>query len=172
MSIIVKGGSSFEPAPEGAWQAVCVDVRDLGIVKSELWGNKPMVLITWEISEKMEDGRPFVASKRFTNSLHAKSSLHKFLVSWRGREFTADELNTGFDLEKLITAPCQLVVQHTSKDGQTYANVTAILRASKGQALKPSGKYVRWIDRPENKASKPAPDNPDYGESEAEDVPF
>jgi len=171
MSIVVSGGKSFDPPPEGAFAAVCVDVRDLGTVKSELWGDKQMVLITWELAEKMDDGRPFIATKRYNKSLHEKASLYKHLVSWRGKPFTAEELR-GFDLEKLLGAPCQVVIQHAEKEGVVYGNVQLVMRAQKGQALKPSGSFVRWQDRPENKQSAPA-GHPDYADSEPEEeIPF
>lgn len=171
MSIVVKGGKSFTPPPEGVWGAVCVDVVDLGVVKSELYGDKEKVRITWELSELMADGKPYIASKMFSKTLHERSSLYKFLTSWRGKTFSAEEL-TGFDLEKLLGAPCQLVVTHDERDGIVYGNITTVLKAARGQALKPSGSFIRHKDRLENQKNAPA-GNPDYADSEPEDmVPF
>jgi len=164
MSLIAKG-KSFTPPPEGVWPAVCVDVVDLGIVASQ-FGDKHKCKLVWELSESMDDQRPFLAMKQYTVSLHEKSSLHKDLKSWRGKPFTADELN-GFDVEKIIEAPCQLVITHEEKDGITYGNVTAILRANKKTALKPSGDYVRHKDRPENQ--KAGNGKPVQSEAEPED---
>jgi hypothetical protein len=145
-----------------------VDVVDQGIVTSQ-FGEKHKCRIVWELSESMDDQRPFLASKQYTVSLHEKSSLHKDLKSWRGKPFTPDELN-GFDVEKIIGAPCQLVITHEEKDGITYGNVTAILRANKKTALKPSGDYVRYKDRTENqkadngKSVQPEPEAEDDGD--------
>jgi hypothetical protein len=147
MSLIAKG-TSFTPPPEGVWSAVCVDVVDLGMVDSQ-WGSKHKCRLVWEISERMEDGRPFLASKQYSVSLHEKASLHKDLKSWRGKAFTAEELK-GWDLERVIGAPCQLVITHEEKDGMVYGNITAVMKSSKKQTITPSGKYVRVKDRAEN----------------------
>lgn len=149
MSLIAKSSGQFTPAPEGLWSAVAVDVVDLGVLKQEYNGKTRSVhkcRIAWEISEKMEDGRPFLIGKRYTLSLHPKASLHKDLKAWRGKAFTEEELK-GFDLEKVIGAGCQLMIAHEEKDGTTYANIMAITRVSKTSALTPSGKYIRVQDR-------------------------
>jgi len=177
MSLIAKG-TSFTPPPEGVWPAVCVDVVDLGMVQST-FGTKPKCRIAWEIAEKMPDGRPFIATKQYTVSLHEKATLHKDLKAWRGKAFTADEMK-GFDIEAVLGAPCQLVITHEEKEGLVYGNVTAILRAQKNGVLKPTGKYIRHKDRPENKKDAPAPetgdyDNPNYSEDDPitnDDIPF
>lgn len=177
MSLIAKG-TSFTPPPEGVWPAVCVDVVDLGTVESP-WGAKPKCRIVWEISEKMRDGRPFVATKQYTISLHEKANLHKDLKAWRGKSFTVEEMQ-GFDVEKVIGAPCQLVITHEEKDGLVYGNVTAILRAQKNGVLAASGKYIRYKDREENKKASTVADdsdydNPNYSEHDPitnDDIPF
>jgi hypothetical protein len=153
MSLIVKGGGTFTPAPEGVHAAVCVDVVDLGMVESQ-WGKRPKCRIVWEIEETMEDGKRFIVGKQYTLSLHQKSALFKDLKSWRGRPFTDEEL-AGFDLEKVIGAPAQLVIGHEDKDGTVYANVTAIIKATK--ALKPSGGYIRTKDRADAPQAAQAP---------------
>lgn len=150
--MIIKG-SDFVPAPEGVWSAVCVDVVDLGIVDS-VFGKKHKLKIVWEIDQKMEDGRPFLCQKRYNVSLHEKSTLAKDIKSWRGRPFTPEEFK-GFDIDKIIGAPCQLVIQHSENEGVTYANIMTIMKADKIK-LKPSGTYIRVKDRPDTKNGKPS----------------
>jgi hypothetical protein len=145
MVLIVKGTGDFVPAPEGLHSAVCVDLVDLGMQDTP-WGERHKVLLIWEVACCMEDGRPFTVRKRYTASLHEKSNLNKDLKAWRGRPFTAEEL-AGFDIEKILGAPCQVLVQHTEKDGSVYANVTAVMKAASGQKVVPSGQYVRVRDR-------------------------
>ena len=124
MAIIVKEPeSSFTPCPPGAHHAVCVDVVDLGTVETQ-WGMKPMVRLVWQVEETMPDGRPFFASQRFGASLHEKSTLRKFLESWRGKPLSADDLK-GLDLEKLIGVNALLNVVQTSKDGRIFSNIAA-----------------------------------------------
>lgn len=185
MSLVIKG-SEFIPAPDGLANAVCVDVVDLGMVDG-VFGTKHKVKVVWEIEAKMQDGRRFIVQKQYTASLHEKSNLAVDLKTWRGRALTTDEVK-GFDLEKIVGVPCQLVIVHAEKDGQVYANVQTVLKAS-ATKLTPSGNYVRVMNRPEqhgkpvnriaqNGARRPADDGPpepdeapEYGNQESE-IPF
>lgn len=181
MSLIAKSSGNFTPAPEGLWSAVCVDVVDLGTIKQEFKGkvrSAHKCKLVWEISETMDDGRRFLVSKWYTVSLHAKANLYKDLVAWRGKTFTADEL-MGFDVEKVIGIPCQLVIVHTEKDGSTYANVNTIMKPNKANSIQPGGTYVRVKDRPTEDKSNG--DSSSYTEEEFpeaiddlmyQDIPF
>ena len=144
------GGGDYSPAPAGVHQAVCCDVVDLGIVESEWQGQKKTahkVRIIWQLAELMEDGRPYTVSSRYTASLHEKARLRADLQSWRGRAFTAEELQQ-FDLEKLIGAGCLINVMHTSRNGKTYADIAAIMPlAARTPKLPISAGYVRVQDR-------------------------
>jgi hypothetical protein len=141
---------NYTPAPEGVHQAVCVDVIDLGLLKSafldekgnEKWQHK--INVVWQIAETRDDGKRFQLYKRFTLSLHEKAALRHDLESWRGRAFTSDEL-AGFDVEKLIGANCLVNVQHKkSADGtKTYANVVSVMPLIKGMAKMAAADYVR-----------------------------
>ena len=165
MALVVQQ-KSYTPAPEGIHAAVCVDVVDLGMKETQ-WGSKHKCRIVWELAAPMEDGRRFTIQQQFTVSLHEKSGLFKTLKAWRGRPFTAEEL-AGFDLEKVIGAPCQLVVTHAEEEGKTYANITAIMKADPKNRLPASGKYVRAKDREGYIASKSAA--AEHGDSYEEPV--
>lgn len=177
MAIVASKGSSFTPCPAGTFIAVCIDVEDLGIVKStygEKTKSQHKVNIIWEIEEKRDDGLPFRPRKRYTLSLHEKATLRKELESWRGRAFTEAELE-GFDVEALIGVPCMICIVQNAVKGQVYANVTAIMKAPKGMvppALDPS--YVRVQDRPNAESPATGDRGPDQSEWEASDsdVPF
>ena len=170
MSLYAERKQYAQP-PEGMWPAVCVDVVDLGLEASP-WGDLHKIRIVWELACKMEDGRPFTAGAKYTLSLGEKANLYKILKSWRGnKDFTADELRK-FDVENVIGKSCQLVITHTEKEGNIYGNVTAVLKPDPKNALKPSGKYTRVINRegsqpPRTKATpgdayeKPATRGPD-----------
>lgn len=153
----------FPVAPEGLHQAVCVDVVDLGMVDQTFEGKTKKVhkcRLVFEIEEKDPDtGKPLQASQFYTVSLHPESRLRKHLRSWRGRDFTDDELRS-FDLETLVGINGQIQVEHKpSSNGKTYANVTAIVKLGKGMvAMRPSPEYVRVKDRPpkENAAQSAA----------------
>lgn len=168
----IKNESNFTPAPEGVHNAVCVDIVDLGMIDG-VYGAKHKLNMVWEIEEQMPDKRlPFLVFKRYTASIHKKSTLRKDLNSWRGRDFTDEEAKE-FDLDKVIGAPCQLVIQHAVHEGTTYANVIAITKAK--VAMKPNGGYKRVKDRdgykPPTSTAAPAENNNDP-ELEADDIPF
>jgi hypothetical protein len=161
MGIIAKDSTShprvFIPCPSGVMSAVLVDVVDLGTVEKR-WRDQParfvrQVRLVWEVDELMMDERPFIVGRRFTLSLHKKSSLRSFLEAWRTKPFTDDDLRDGFDMEGLVGVPCLLSVIHESGyalDGTptTYARVVSAARLPAGMAAhRPAGHYVRMRDR-------------------------
>jgi len=71
-------------------------------------------------------------SREFTCSLSEKATLRHELESWRGRQFTKEELQ-GFDVMNVVDKPCMISVIHkTSGAGKTYAAITAITSLPKG----------------------------------------
>jgi len=134
-------GGDFELPPEGVHNAVCTKIIDLGMQESTYNGTtslKRKVLIEWELDEvTRKDGEPFLVASRYTLSLGKNAQLRKVLQSWRGKSFTKEEL-AGFDLEKVLGAPCQLQIVHNEAgNGNTYANVETIMPLGKG-APKPT----------------------------------
>lgn len=158
MALIAKdNGGNFELAPAGVHAAVCTRVIDLGLQLSPMYGKAlHKIMIGFEISEKMSDGRPFLISARYTLSLGIKATLRKDLESWRGRAFTKEELD-GFDLAKVLGAPCMLNIVH-SEDGK-YSNIKSIIPMPRGMpAIKPVGELLYfsiadWDDAVFNKLS-------------------
>lgn len=151
MPIIATAGDTreFTPAPAGLHQAVCVDVVDMGILEVTYAGvtkKQHKIRLVWQIDEPMEDGKRFIVQKRYTLSLHEKSTLRKELESWRGKAFTREE-EMGFDLERLIDVNCFLNIVHSQKEGKTYANVASVVPLKKGMPLIHSEGYIRVQDR-------------------------
>lgn len=137
MRVSGNGGTFQSPEP-GTWGAVCTRVIDLG-TQVTTWQSKQKkarkVLLAWELDQKMEDGRPFLATSRFTASIHEKATLSKFLEGWRGRAFTEEERN-GFELASILGQPCLLTLV---KNGD-YTNVVSAVKLPKGMApLAPAG---------------------------------
>lgn len=146
MSFIIKEGGNFKPTPEGICKAVCVDIVEMPNVTT-MWGTKDLIRLVWETDNLMDDGRPFLVTKRYTPSLNSKATLRKDLKAWRGKDFDSEEL-AGFDIDKLIGSSCQLVIVHAEgKDGNTYANISAVIKSK--DKLEMTGKYIRVKDRPE-----------------------
>lgn len=130
-------GGDFEKIEPGNYQAVAIGEFDLGIQR--VFDNKdqqekyvPQVRIVWEVNEKDKRGNNFIVTKTYRNSLHENANLRKDLVSWRGRDFTEDELR-GFDLSNIIGANCFLNIIR-SKDNK-YSNVDTVSPIPKGIPL-------------------------------------
>lgn len=123
------------PAPEGAHPARLVRILDLGTqVTPFVHEDKSPVVqrklsIAWELytDPRMEDGRPFMVSERFTRSLDPKSNLYGMLSGWLGKEFDKAREDGTFNLSSLLGRPCLVSVNHkTSKKGVTFASVGGI----------------------------------------------
>jgi hypothetical protein len=176
MPILAKKAPSYPVCPGGSHIGVCIDVVDMGMVKSN-YNGKPKtqhkIRIVWQTGETQENGKPFHVSKRYTLSLHEKSSLRKDLESWRGRAFTESELE-GWDVEGVLGAGAMLSVVQVAQNGNVYANVTAIMRPPKGMALPMiDTTYVRVQDRKtEDEAPGDGPPEHEEWVPTDDDVPF
>ena len=144
MPLIATAPSSqeFAPIDAGTYLARCVQVLDLGTQTTEWMGEIKQtrkVRLAFETPTetkvfKEENGeQPYMLSKEYTLSLGEKANLRADLESWRGKTFTAEELE-GFDLFTILGVPCMITVTHkTSKDGQkTFATITGISKIMKG----------------------------------------
>lgn len=126
----MSNDKKFDNPPPGTYGAVCYRVIDLGTQEVKWEGEtkyQRKVYIGFELDEKMEDGRPYVAGRKFTVSLHEKAALRQFLKGWRGRDFTDEEL-MGFNPQKLIGAPCMLSLVQSGD----YVNITSAAKLPKG----------------------------------------
>ena len=135
MSTIAKAGDGdFELPTAGAVVGRCYMVADLGTQDTSFKGTPKKthkVLLSWELAELMEDGRPFAISSRYTLSLFDQAILRQHLESWRGRGFTEAELE-GFDVKNVLGAYCMLSIIHNTENNKTYANVKGIMPVPKG----------------------------------------
>jgi hypothetical protein len=65
-------------------------------------------------------------SKNFTLSLAEKATLRKDLQTWRGREFTAEELR-GFSIDNVLGAWAMIAVTKAmGNNGKEYTNIANI----------------------------------------------
>lgn len=135
--------NSFETPPDGAFPARCYRFVDLGTQPKEWMGStsyKRMIMLSWELpTELMQDGRPFSIHQRFVWSMSEKSTLRKYLESWRGKKFVDSDFGEGgFNTEKLIGATCTLSIIHATKGDKTYANIGSVSRMMKGVEIGPA----------------------------------
>jgi hypothetical protein len=130
-----KGGKDFLPVPAGVHMAICTQVVDLGFQESFNKKYKPKrqvyikfeipgVQVKWE-KDGVEKVGPATTGRTFGLSISEMSNLRPFLVSWRGKDFTAAE-EEGFEITSILGKLCQLSIVHEpSKDGKkTYANIS------------------------------------------------
>ena len=140
MSLTVKETteSSFEPIPEGTYSAVCHLLVDLGVQHNKTFDSSSRkVMLGWLIPEETYVNKegfevPRAMYGTYTASIGKKAKLRSLLASWRGRDFTAEELDA-FNLRNIVGAPCLMNIIHTEgKDGKTYANIAGLMRLPKG----------------------------------------
>jgi hypothetical protein len=152
MALIAKesggGGGEFTPVPQGMHLARCYRVIDLGTQESSYLGtvkHLPKVMVLFEVHGEDDSGNPIVTakgepmsiSKNFTLSLGEMATLRKDLQTWRGREFTAEELR-GFELKNVLGAWAMIsVIKAMGANGKEYTNIAAIL--SVPPAIKKTG---------------------------------
>lgn len=150
----------YEQAPEGRFQAVCVDV--IGpFEKDTNWGRKRKVRLVFQISERGSDGKRLRVSREYTASMHPKAPLRETLEAWRGRRFTEEE-ERAVDLERLVGQNCEIQVMHkAAPNGDVWANIQAILPMRPGDIKLTPEDYVRDKDRPKQQGTR-----------EEDEVPF
>lgn len=172
MAIIAKDKGEIELIPADTQHGVCYSIIDIGTQPSNnpQFRPKRQVIFTWELPQvrgtferngKMEN-LPRAISRTMTLSLSPKSNMLPMLVSWRGRAFTAEELD-GFDITKILGANALLTIVHEKKTTGTYANVASVSKLMKGMTpLKPENPLVTFsIDDVKGKFSMP-PNIPDW----------
>ena len=132
MPLILPKQTEFVSVPAGSYSAVCYRVVDLGTQFSQFYQKAShKLVISWELDEKMTDGKPFSIHKRYTLSGGKNSALRKDLESWRGQAFTAEEFGT-FDIGVLIGKGCMIGVSTRTTEGHTYSDVSSIMKLPKG----------------------------------------
>jgi len=144
MALIAKADSngSFTPVPTGLHLARCYRIIDLGTQESEYMGVKKMlqkVMLQFEVHSEDENGNPTVTakgeplsiSKNFTLSLGEKATLRTDLKTWRGRDFTPEELR-GFELKNVLGVWCTLsIIKAMGRAGRKeYTNISGIMPVS------------------------------------------
>lgn len=145
------GGTNFKPLEAGTHAAVCTQIVGIGPQETG-FGLKEKIKIRFEVpAERVEwetDGEkhegPAVIWATYTASLNEKANLRKDLEAWRGRAFTAEELQ-GFELGNLLKVGCMISVVHRDHDGKTYANIASLARLPKGMdAPQPEGDVLMF----------------------------
>ena len=140
--------SKFDPIEAGSYAGRCVQVIDLGTHMEQFkWEEeeKPVrkIRLTFELPEELMTFKeekwpePRMIGIDFAYSFHKKANLRKFLETWRGREFTPEELK-GFDISKLLgVAGLVQVAQYTNNKWSMSAKISTVWVMPKGMTCAP-----------------------------------
>lgn len=143
MSIFAEdnGGKSIEPIKPGTHIARCVQMIHVGTITEEIQGKsttRNLVRLTFELPTELhvfdetKGAEPRFVSKEFTLSLNEKSTLRKFLDTWRGVPFTPEQAKK-FDVTNLLGVPCMLSVGlKVSGTGKQYNSIDGALAIPNG----------------------------------------
>jgi len=130
----------IEPLEAQSYPARCIQVIDIGVQYNVMADKyQRQVILVWEIpSETITiDGeeKPRIVSETYTLSLNEKAKLYSALVSWRGKQFTDEELK-GFDLNSVLDKTCLLdLCVKESKNGNKYNRVKGVSKGYKGMTV-------------------------------------
>lgn len=130
-------GSRIPPLEAGSYPAVCYGLIDLGEQYLERFDkSQHKVLILWEIPSETittdEGEKPRVQSQEYTMSLSDRANLRNVLESWRGVQFTEEELKA-FDMRDILGKPCMLsIINRAAANGNVYANISNVAKMPKG----------------------------------------
>jgi hypothetical protein len=136
-----KGSGTGVIAPAGSHVARCYSVVDLGShTEDGTFGinTNRKIRISWELPEELhvfkeENGpQPIAVHKEYNFVVGKKSNLRKDLGSWRGKEYTDEEIQH-VDIEKILGVTALLNIVHVvSQAGNTYAKIVGVSNPPKG----------------------------------------
>src|SRR4051812_36399030 len=138
---------SFRPCPEGVVQGILVDIIDLGMVTSSYQGETKTshkVNFVWQVDERKDDGARFLVFQRLTLSLHPKSTLRKIVETLRGKKFTDEEVEAGYELDELKgNSQALLTIIQNQVGDRVYANISGVAPLMKGMPKLEAEPYER-----------------------------
>jgi hypothetical protein len=157
----LSGGSSFpkrDPIPSGLHVARCVALYELGTIEESWQGQAKAqfkISVGFELPNQLMDftddknvvtRKPAMISQTFTLSAHEKSTLRKFMESWRGATYNDGEFEN-VDLSKMLGVGCMLNIIHNVKGEDTYANINQVMPVMPGIQVPPqfnASKYLAY----------------------------
>ena len=139
--------TSYEVCEAGVFPARCIQVVELGTHDNDYKGEiskRKELMIVFELSELMQDGRPFTVKWQGTNTLSDKGKLFKMLSEWRGRAFTPEELKQ-FALKNILDKCCMVnITKEVSKKGKEYNKLVSVMPLPKGMVC--ADRYNELVD--------------------------
>jgi len=164
--VVARTTQTYAPIPEGEYQAVCVDVIDLGRHLNEQYAQiQPKVALIFQLVD--EHGARHELAEWFTVSMGDKARLRAFLEQWRGRRYTPEQLAAGVPLDKLTGQNAYITVRHNRVNDKVFANAFNIRPLGKrdpaitatGYTRAPYWETVRAKAIPEDPSPEPDTDD-------------
>lgn len=127
LSLTPNSAPHVTDIPEETFPAICVGIFDLGTVHSDVFNSDSMkIQFVFEIPEvRNDEGFPATVTTRpETQSINPKSNLFRILQAWRGKSFSAKELEL-FDVKEFLGKPALVQVVHKHGDGARKGSVWA-----------------------------------------------
>lgn len=124
-------GGTFTPHPEGQYAMLCVDVVNLGVNVESFPGQEPRevakVAIVFASGDRQPDASLTLVTTEMTLSANEKANLRKFLESWRGKSYTAEQAEAGLPVNKLYGQSALVSIEHvTTRKGRKFAKIASI----------------------------------------------
>lgn len=124
MSLVIKD-RVFEVANEGLHNAQITRVEDLGVVDTNFGAKDKVRIVFAMLDQKDAEGKPVEVWMSATKSLHAKSTLGKFLASMKISAVGE------FDLNDIVGKKLQVVIVQKESEGKTFANIATVIAPRK-----------------------------------------
>jgi len=140
MKVSAGNNGDFQQPEPGTYLARCIRITDIGTQSGEYQGkatSRRQLILGWELPEELiptgeRQGEPFMVSKFYTMSLNEKATLRHDLVAWRGKEFTANELE-GFEMKNVLGAACMVTVTLNDSGRTKVASVAGVPKSMKAK---------------------------------------
>lgn len=145
-------GAHYAAHPEGQFAAFCVDVVNLGTNVEQFPGQEPRevakVALVFATGERQEDESLTFITTEMTISANEKANLRKFMESWRGKSYSAEEADAGLPVSKMYGKPALLTIEHVvTRKGRKFAKISSIVPLPKTMPA-PNGNLLQEYERP------------------------
>lgn len=184
-AVVVRAsaGGDFTPVSSDLHNAVCAEIIEVNQVQTP-FGVQDQLKFVFQV-EEMDNAKP--PRRKEVRATHNKvlgsatkpSNLRKMLESWRGKQFTPDEIADGIDIMKVVGQPLRIQTMQTvstNNPDRKYAKIMAYLPADRQHRLAPDPNYIPEAKRvKKDKTQQPQHVSDDgYGQQDFQDddIPF
>lgn len=122
--------STFDILEDGVYDGICIGIvaRNFPAYEDK---TKEQLKVVFVYQICGDGGVNFyLRSRPMTISRNEKSVMASFITTWTGATF--EYFHDNFDLEKMLGAKAQIVVNSITRDNRTYNNVANVLKPRKG----------------------------------------